>query len=79
MKHNDLSIMIVGAGAIGGITAALLKKNGYNVEIFCRDAEYASLISHEGLEVSGLCGEFRIAVPAYSSLSEVKEIGRAHV
>jgi hypothetical protein len=27
MKHNDLSIMIAGAGAIGGITAALLKKN----------------------------------------------------
>jgi len=44
MKHNDLSLLVVGAGAIGGITAALLRKNGYNMEIVCRDAEYASLI-----------------------------------
>jgi 2-dehydropantoate 2-reductase len=65
--------MVVGAGAIGGITAALLKKNGYNVEIICRDAEYASLISREGIEVSGACGEVRICLPAYSSFSEVKD------
>jgi prephenate dehydrogenase len=47
MKHNDLSTMVVGVGAIGGITAALLKKTGYNVEIICRDAEYASLIFND--------------------------------
>ncbi|MGD0340391.1 MAG: 2-dehydropantoate 2-reductase [Bacteroidales bacterium] len=73
MIHDDLSLMVVGAGAIGGITAALLKKKGYNVEIVCRNAEYASIISNEGLEVSGTCGEFRVTVPAYSSFSDVKE------
>jgi hypothetical protein len=35
MKHNDLSLLVVGADAIGGITAALIKKNWYNVEIIC--------------------------------------------
>jgi 2-dehydropantoate 2-reductase len=73
MKHNDLSLLVVGAGAIGGITAALLKKNGYNVEIVCRDAEYASIISGEGIEVSGACGAMKIRMPAYSSFSEIKE------
>ena len=47
MKHNDLSLLVVGAGAIVGITAALLRKNGYNMEIVCRDAEYASVISSD--------------------------------
>jgi prephenate dehydrogenase len=47
MKNNDLSMMVVGAGAIGGITAALLKKSGYNAEIICMDAEYASLIFND--------------------------------
>jgi len=47
MKNNDLSIMVEGAGAIGGITAALLKESGYNVEIICRDAEYASLMFND--------------------------------
>jgi 2-dehydropantoate 2-reductase len=74
MKHSDLSLVVVGAGAIGGITAALLKKNGYNVEIICRDEEYASLISNEGIEVSGECGKFRICIPAYSSFSEVRDM-----
>jgi hypothetical protein len=28
MKHIDLSLLVVGADAIGGITAALIKKTG---------------------------------------------------
>jgi 2-dehydropantoate 2-reductase len=73
MKHSDLSLVVVGAGAIGGITAALLKKSGYNVEIICRDAEYTSIISNKGIEVSGECGELTISMPAYSSFSDVKD------
>jgi ketopantoate reductase len=59
MEHNDLSLLVVGAGAIGGITAALLKKNGYNVEIVWKDAEYASVLSGDGIEVIGICGAFK--------------------
>jgi 2-dehydropantoate 2-reductase len=73
MKYSDLSILVVGAGAIGGITAALLKKKGYDVEIACRNADYASNISTEGIEISGVCGEFKKTMFAYSSLSDVKE------
>lgn len=73
MKNGNLSILVVGAGAIGGITAVLLKKNGYNVEVVCRQPEYASLISNEGIEVSGVCGNLKIKLPSYSSISGVKE------
>lgn len=73
MERNDISILVVGAGAVGGITAALLRKSGYNVEIVCKHDDYASMIRNEGLEVSGTCGNFRIKMPAWASVSEVIE------
>jgi 2-dehydropantoate 2-reductase len=73
MGSRDLSILVVGAGAIGGITAVLLKKDGYNVEIVCKYDDYATLISSEGLEVRGVCGYEKMKMKAYSLISEVKE------
>ncbi|MCE5345615.1 MAG: ketopantoate reductase family protein [Bacteroidales bacterium] len=73
MEKSDLSFLVVGAGAIGGITAALLKKDGTNVEIVCKYDDYASLVSNTGIEVTGICGDFLVKVPSYSSISQVKE------
>lgn len=73
MKSSELSFLVVGAGAVGGITAALLRKNGFNVEIICKYEDYAAKVSSEGLNVSGTCGNFNIKIPAYASVSEVKE------
>jgi 2-dehydropantoate 2-reductase len=73
MKKQELSFLVVGAGAVGGITAALLKKAGYNVEIACKHAEYASLISTEGIQVRGACGDLKIPVAAYPTLPDVKD------
>jgi 2-dehydropantoate 2-reductase len=73
MDNSGLKFLVIGAGAVGGITAALLKKNGQNVEIVCKYDEYARLISETGIEVSGVCGDLKIKMPAYASLSEVKE------
>ena len=58
MKSSDLSFLVVGAGAVGGITAALLKKDGINVEIVCKYDDYASIISNSGIEVTGAYGNF---------------------
>lgn len=73
MERENFSILVIGAGAVGGITAALLRKNGFDVEIICKHDDYASLIRNEGLEVSGFCGNFKIKMPAYASVNEVKE------
>jgi 2-dehydropantoate 2-reductase len=73
MKTSELSFLVVGAGAIGGITAALLKKDGINVEIVCRQDDYASLISQKGIHVKGVCGSYTVTIPAYSSVSQLKE------
>ena len=44
MKKPELKFLVVGAGAVGGITAALLRKNGFNVEIVCKYDDYAALL-----------------------------------
>ncbi len=73
MISKDLKFLVLGAGAIGGITAALMRKNGYDVEILCRDKEYASLICGQGLQIRGVCGSFIVSIPAYSSVSDIKD------
>ena len=71
MNNQELSFLVIGAGAVGGITAALLKKNGYDVEIVCKHEEYASLVQNSGIELEGICGSFKVAMPAYVSVSQV--------
>jgi 2-dehydropantoate 2-reductase len=73
MEQSGLKFLVVGAGAIGGITAALLKKNGTDVEIVCKYDDYASYISEKGIDIKGACGEFTVKIPAYGSIEQVKE------
>jgi 2-dehydropantoate 2-reductase len=71
MKSKDLSFLVLGAGAIGGITAAVMRKNGYDVELLCRDEKLTAHISENGLQVKGFCGSFSIKIPSYSSVSQI--------
>ncbi|HNR41394.1 MAG TPA: ketopantoate reductase family protein [Bacteroidales bacterium] len=73
MKSHDLSFLVLGAGAVGGITAALMKVKGYNVEVICKYDDYASLISGQGINVKGVRGNFTVQLPAYSSAVKLKE------
>jgi 2-dehydropantoate 2-reductase len=73
MDKTDLKFLVVGAGAVGGITAALLKKNGLDVQIVCKYDDYASLISNSGIEVSGVNGRFKVKMDAFATISQVKE------
>ncbi len=46
------NIVVIGGGAIGGITAALLTKKGENVIVLDADREHVKMMN-KGLEVSG--------------------------
>lgn len=73
IKSVDLSLLFVGAGAVGGISAALLKTKGYNVEIVCKYDDYASLIINEGLEVRGAAGDFKVKMPSFTTVNQIRE------
>jgi 2-dehydropantoate 2-reductase len=57
-------ILVVGAGAVGGVTAAILAREKQDVCLVAKHPELAEKISTEGMEVSGHCGNFRMRVPA---------------
>ncbi len=66
-----MKILIVGAGAIGGVTAAYMSLGGCDVTLMCRNPRTAEKIRTEGLQVSGKRGRTLVKMPAYSSPSEL--------
>lgn len=65
-------IVVVGAGAIGGITAALLRKNGHDVTLVCKHAQIANIASGGGLRLTGIKGELSVTVPAVADIQELQ-------
>jgi 2-dehydropantoate 2-reductase len=68
---------MVGAGAIGGVTAAFISKAGYDLEIVCKHKDLADKINDDGIDITGIKGNHRIkmkAVEAISDLSEPKDL-----
>ncbi|MEA4999132.1 MAG: 2-dehydropantoate 2-reductase [Candidatus Limiplasma sp.] len=72
MSNNPLRIVVVGAGGIGGITAALLKKAAQDVTLVCKHPDIAALTSQRGLHVTGIKGEFTIPVPAVAEAGQLE-------
>jgi len=67
MKAKDLKILVVGAGGIGGITAAQIAKAGYNVEVVDCIPGLADKIQEKGLRVFGNRLDFTQRMKAFSS------------
>lgn len=70
---NQPSVAVVGAGAIGGITAAFIKQAGHNVTLVCKHQEIADLTSGPGLKISGVRGEHTVSLPAVATVAELPE------
>ena len=66
-------IAVIGAGAIGGITAALMAEKGYDVWLVCKHMEIADLANGRGLHVRGYCGQHTVPVPSVAAVEELKD------
>lgn len=66
-------ILVIGAGGIGGITAARMTIVGYDVEVVDCLKGLAGKIQTQGLHVFGNGHDYRIKTRAYSSIKEVTE------
>lgn len=62
---------VIGAGAIGGITAAFLARAGHDPEVVCKHADTAEKAAGEGLRVFGVRGDFRAPVKALAAVEEL--------
>lgn len=66
-------IVVIGAGAIGGVTAAFLSQAGQDVRLVCKHAEIAELANGKGLRITGVKGARDIPVPAVETIEELRE------
>ena len=65
-----MKTIVVGAGAIGGTVAVLLKEAGYDVRIMCRSEETKNIIEEEGFYLNGAKGEHKVDFRCYTDVSE---------
>jgi len=68
---QNLKIAVVGAGAIGGICAGLIKKAGYDVQVVVRQEEHARQIMGEGIRITGIQGEFTVKMDAVAGVENM--------
>ncbi len=67
-----MRVAVVGAGAIGGICAALIQRAGYDVQVVVRREEHARAIRDEGIRVSGIKGEYIAKMDAVHRIDHMK-------
>lgn len=71
--NKDYKIAIIGAGAIGGITAAYIKQAGYDVEVVCKYDDITKKVN-DGLKVIGIRGESVTPIKAVKTIEELSGI-----
>ncbi len=71
MIQEKTKVTVVGAGAIGGVTAAFLRKAGWDVEIVCKHQEIADRCASPGLRVTGIRGESMVPIRAVKGIGDL--------
>jgi 2-dehydropantoate 2-reductase len=71
MGNKQSSIAVIGAGAIGGATAAFMKQAGWELEIVCKHQETVDRISERGLHITGVKGQHTVRMEAVKDISDL--------
>ncbi len=71
MLNKDSGIAVVGAGAIGGVTASFLQQSGWNPEVVCKHQEIVNLAVKEGFHITGVKGEHVVRLNAVKNISDM--------
>jgi 2-dehydropantoate 2-reductase len=71
MVGKDMRVAVVGAGAIGGITAAVLTSAGLDVEVVCKHQETVERALSSGLHVFGKRGDMHVPAKAVKSVADL--------
>ena len=67
------SILMIGMGAIGGVSAAFIKQSGYNIEAVCKYDDYTNQVKTTGVHVIGVRGEHKVTMDAVSTVKELNK------
>ncbi len=67
-----MKVVVIGAGAIGGVCAALIQKAGIDVQVVVRRKEHAQSIREKGIRISGIKGDYTAKVNVVHDISDMK-------
>ncbi|MFW9922867.1 MAG: ketopantoate reductase family protein [Candidatus Thorarchaeota archaeon] len=71
VKNSNINdVLVIGAGAIGGITAAILSKGGIDVQVLTRKGPHFDAIKKNGLIIEGHQEIYHF--PVYSNIKDIK-------
>lgn len=71
--NKNIKIAVIGAGAIGGITAGFIAKAGYDVELVCKHQSIADK-ANDGLEIVGVRGKHKVKIKAVKNIEDLSGI-----
>lgn len=71
MGDKKTVVAVIGAGAIGGITAANLSRAGFDVELVCKHESKALQIENEGLHIIGVRGDHQVKLKAVADIEQL--------
>ncbi len=71
MISKDSKIVVVGAGAIGGISAAFIKKAGWDPVLVCKHQQTVDISASPGIHVAGTKGDHTVALKAVKHISDL--------
>ena len=63
MYDKNSKLLVIGAGAIGGVCTGVLKDAGYEVEVVCKYTDMAEQIRTTGIKVTTPQRTFTVTVP----------------
>jgi len=73
MSDEGTKILVVGAGAIGGVTGGLLSRAGHDVRFLEKNDRAVERIRSSGLAVRTPKGEFTVSPPIFADVAEIGE------
>ncbi|MBI5523439.1 MAG: 2-dehydropantoate 2-reductase [Desulfarculus sp.] len=71
MLDKNARLAVIGAGAIGGIVAAHLAREGWDLTLVCKHQEVADLANGPGLRILGVRGAFQQPVRAVANIADL--------
>lgn len=71
MSMEAYPVAMVGAGAIGGVTAAFIQQSGQDIELVCKHRQMADKINREGIRITGVKGEHNVPIRAVADISDL--------
>lgn len=66
-------IAVIGAGAIGGVSAALMKEAGWDPILVCKGQAIVDQVDKDGLTIHGVKGEHRVMLRAVRDITDLPD------